>query len=573
MLVFGWGDGGGGPTRDHLEFLRRARDLEGVPRTRIASPVEFFRDLEKRGALEKRYVGELYYQCHRGTYTAQARTKKANRQCEFALREAELWGAAAAALKGFRWPAARMDTAWKAVLLNQFHDILPGSAIERVYQEALAAYDTVLKAAAETTQSAVAKLVRRTPDAATVFNSLSWERTVLAPLPKGFRGAESSDGVALPVQRIDGIAHAEVRVPPCGWTTLRRGKPARAAGDLRATPSLLENEFLRVRFNRKGEVTSIFDKETGREIAAGACNRFCMYKDVPPFADAWDIDSMYPRTPVALEGAARIEALDAGPLVARIRVSRRLRESAMTQTISLRRGSRRVDFATQIDWRESHKMLKVNFPVRIHTSEGVHEIQFGHLRRPNHKSRPFDADRFEVPNHKWSAIAEEDRGFALLNDCKYGVNVDGNSINLTLLKSPLAPDANADKGAQTFTYSFYVWNGSFAECGVVREAYDLNCAPLVVRGAAGEASLFSVDAPNVIVETVKLAEDGSGDVVVRLYEAKRMATRCVLRAAIPFRAATQTDMLEEHPKPLKARNGRIALDFRPFEVKTLRLRA
>jgi alpha-mannosidase len=243
----------------------------------------------------------------------------------------------------------------------------------------------------------------------------------------------------------------------------------------------------------------------------------------------------------------------------------------MTQEISLRGSSRRIDFHTVIDWQERHKLLKVNFPVNVHANEAIHEIQFGHIRRPNHTSRQFDADRFEVSAHKWTALAEENRGCAVLDDCKYGVNVLGNSINLTLLKSALAPDMTADRGCQEFTYAFYAWNGSFADSDVVREAYDLNCPVLVIPGAAGERSLFRVDAPNVIVETVKPAEDGSGDLILRLYECKRMATRCVLTTSLPVAAAEQADMLEEAEAELPCADGEIPLDFRAFEVKTLRL--
>jgi len=229
-----------------------------------------------------------------------------------------------------------------------------------------------------------------------------------------------------------------------------------------------------------------------------------------------------------------------------------------------------VDFETEVDWQESHKLLKVAFPVNIHAHEAIHEIQFGHIRRPNHYSRPFDADRFEVANHKWSALAEENRGFAVLNDCKYGLNVLGNSINLTLLKSAMAPDMTADKGKQVFTYAFYAWNGSLAESDVVRQGYELNCPVVTALGAAGEQSLFSVDAPNVVIEAVKPAEDGSGDVIVRLYESKRMATRCQLATTLPVARAKRTDMLEKALEDVPFANGRVAFDLSPFEVKTIR---
>ncbi len=570
LLPFGYGDGGGGPTRDHLEYLRRAKNLEGLPQTRMASPIEYFKDLEKQGVPAARYVGELYYQCHRGTYTSQARTKRANRKCEFALRETELWSVAARALRGFVVPASQMDASWKKVLLNQFHDIIPGSSIRRVYDEAETAYAEVIDFAADATRRAAKRLAGRGRDLV-VFNSLPWERNVLTPLPKGITGACDMAGSPLPVQTIAGTVFAEARVPSCGWTTIRRQttRPA-LANSLKASASLLENELIRVTFRATGEIAGILDKETGRELAAGPCNSFKMYKDVPSTADAWDIDSMYKATPVPLSESAQIRVLARGPLVAVLKVSRRLNESSLEQEIVLRRNSRRLEFRTVIDWRERHRLLKVAFPVNIHSNEAIHEIQFGHIRRPTHASRQFDADRYEVACQKWSALCEENSGVAILNDCKYGVDVSANSINLTLLRAPLAPDMTADRGRQEFSYAFYAWNGSLMESGLVREAYELNVPVFSVAGKAAAQSLFSVNAPNIMLETVKPAEDGTPDIIVRLYETMRSATQCVLATCLPFKAALETDMLEQKQlgKPV-IRDGKVRLSFRPFEIKTL----
>jgi alpha-mannosidase len=571
IVPFGWGDGGGGPTRDHLEFLRRTRDLEGVPRAEIASPLKFFEIESRRRKDWPVYVGELYYQCHRGTYTSQARTKRGNRFCEFALRDAELWGAAAAVLKHFRYPARTMDVAWRDLLLNQFHDIIPGSSIERVYQEAEALYALVLDTARSTAEAAASRFLRKQAGAITVFNSLSWERNALVPLPAAFRGAEG-DGQPVPTQKVGSTTYAEACVPACGWTTLVRAPAAPpAANTLAVTTTRLENEHLRATLNTRGEISSLLDKATGRELAVTPMNSFRLYQDIPRDYDAWDIDSTYEFKPIPLKEPAVVEVVATGPLVGILRVRRKLNQSEMTQEIRLRRGSRRIEFHTRIQWAESHKLLKVNFPSTIHSDDALHEIQFGHLRRPNHSSRPFDADRFEVPNQKWTAVTESNRGFAVLNDCKYGVDVAGGSINLTLLRAPQAPDMHADQGEQVFTYALYFWNGSFMECDVVREGYELNVQPTLLPGAAGTASLMSVDAPNILIETVKPAVDGSGDVVVRLYESKRAATACILETTLPVKKAYVTDMLEEHPVNLPVRRGTLRLSFRPFEIKTVRL--
>ncbi|MBN1582919.1 MAG: alpha-mannosidase, partial [Anaerolineae bacterium] len=451
-----------------------------------------------------------------------------------------------------------------------------GSSIQRVYEEAEADYAKVVGFAKSVTGDATRALAASADESLTVYNSLSWARKLLVALPDGWHGAKDKDGL-LTTQRIDGEMHVEVTVPSCGWTTITAEDPLAMSSGLKASPALLENDLIRVEFDELGQVTSITDKEAERELAAGLCNEIKMYKDVPTNWDAWDLDSMYEATPVALESAATVTVLEEGPLVAQIQVRRKLHDSEMKQTISLRRGSRRVDFHTVIDWQESHKLLKVNFPVAVYNTEALHEIQFGHIARPTHQSRPFDADRFEVSMHKWTALVEGNRGCAVLNDCKYGVNVDGNSINLTLLKSALAPDMVADKGRQEFTYAFYAWNGTLFESGLVQEGYDLNVEVVTAAGDGGEKTLFAVDAPNVIVETVKPAEDSgvgganAGDIVVRLYESMRTATRCTLSTSLPVSKAVQTNMLEEVEGELVLDEGRVGLDFRPFEIKTVRL--
>jgi alpha-mannosidase len=570
LVPFGFGDGGGGPTRDHIEYVRRMGDLEGVPKTQMAHPLDFFHDLERRGIPDVRYVGELYFQAHRGTYTSQARTKRGNRKSELALREAELWAVAARALNGQQVPLDDLDRIWKLVLLNQFHDIIPGSSIHRVYEEAETSYAQATTEADAIAQAAQSSLT--CGDAAvTVFNSLSWRRQALVPLPAAWPGA-ALDGQVLPTQQIDGQRVARLAVPACGWTTLQPAAAAQANTEaVVATPTLLENALLRVELNVRGEITRLYDKESQRELAAGVCNQFRMYKDVPSGWDAWDIDSTYQATPVALPGQADTQVVASGPLLGRLQVRRTLSNSSLEQTITLEAGSRVVRFDTQIDWQESHKLLKVAFPVAVHANDALYDIQFAYLERPTHGSRQYDRDRFEVPHQKWVALAEANRGCAVLNDCKYGSNTVGHSINLTLLKSALAPDMTADKGQQQFSYAFYAWNGSLDQSGLEQAAYELNCPVTVATGAAGERSLFQVSAPNVLIETVKPAEDGSDDVVVRLYESQRMATRCVLATSLLIGRAAETNMLEQELRPLAIEGGRMALDLRPFEIKTLRL--
>ncbi len=572
LFPFGWGDGGGGPTRDHLEFARRQKDLEGVPYFEITHPLAFFKAQDEAGWPDVTYVGELYFQNHRGTYTSQARTKKLNRRSEFALQSAELWGAAAMTLGSLTFPYAEWDAAWKTVLLNQFHDILPGSSIHRVYEEAEAQLEGVLQTADQMTTAAQQTLIEDQPESLTVFNPLSWPRTTLVTLPDGFEGAADSDGRSLPMQIQDETVIVEVDAPPCGWTSLEKGLTEKTANVIKTGDYFLENDCLRVEFNQWGEICGLFDKIQQRELAAGPCNAMRLYQDIPSAWDAWDIDSMYRQTPVELPEKAQIEITADGPLFGALVIRRQLNNSQMTQTVTLRRGCRQLDFHTSIDWQERHKLLKVNFPLAVQAHEALHEIQFGHLARPTHTSRQLDQDRFEVACQKWSALVEANRGCAILNDSKYGVDVSGNSINLTLLKSALGPDMTADRGTQTFTYAFYCWEGPFFESGLVQAGYELNVPVQVQPGSGGECSLFWVDAPNIILETVKPAEDRSGDLVLRLYESMHTATATRLHSSLPIAAVMTADMLENPIKKINRDESGIPLSFRPFEIKTLRLK-
>ena len=571
IVPFGYGDGGGGATRNHLEFLRRLKDLEGCPRCGIDAPAAFFRNIDT-GKLP-RWVGELYLAGHRGTYTTQARTKKGNRISEIILREAEMWGAVAAVTAGFKFPLTEMNGLWRDVLLNQFHDIIPGSSIAQVYVEAEKAYAQVIDRASAVAGKARSLMVTRDRQAATVFNSLSWNRDAVVKLPPGFTGAVTDDGLPVPVQKHEGAVYGLVRgIPSCGTASVHKAKAGGDVSHVKASAVCLENELLRVRFNKRGEISSIYDKEHRTEFAKAACNAFHLYKDVPSSFDAWDIDSMYKLQEIRLAGTATARACAEGPVFGMVRVTRNIGQSGLEQDIVLRAGSRRIEFRTRVDWRESHKLLKVNFPVTVMAEDALHEIQFGYVRRPTHATRPYDSARFEVCNQKWTALAEENRGAAVLNDCKYGVNVEGSSINLTLLRSPLLPDMTADKGVQEFTYAFYCWAGSFKDSGVIREAYELNVPAAVIPGKSPSVSLFSVSDPAVVIETIKPAEDGSGDLVVRLYETTRSSVGCTLTTSLPVTHVVETNMLERTLRKLKCKAGQISLSFRPFEIKTLRIK-
>lgn len=576
LTQFGHGDGGGGSNRDDLEFMRRLGNLEGVPKTKHGSPIDFFEDQIEKGIPDAKYVGELYYPAHRGTYTTQAIIKKLNRKAEIGFREAELWGAAAELLFNRYYPHEDLDRLWKVLLLHQFHDILPGSSIHRVHEEAQLELKELNQNVYDMASDARDAITDDDASGVTVFNSLSWPRKELVALPAGVRGIADENGAVMPVQLYEGVRYAEVEAPSMGWSTYRAEEAeapgAPAAPAVLATESRLENEWIALEINERGELTTIFDKETGAEWAADRCNVMRMYRDQNSDFDAWEIDRRYRLAPIELKKNAKVSVTANGPLLANIRVERELNQSTLIQDIRLCAGSRRVEFHTTIHWREKNKLLKVDFPVRIHANESLQEIQFGYVKRPNHASRPHDADRYEVVQHKWSALAEANRGFALLNDCKYGISVNDNTMSLTLLRAPTWPDETSDQGTHHFTYGFTFWNGAFLGSPVVREAYELNYPVSLVSGGSREAqSLLSVDQANVITETIKLAEDGSGDWIVRLYESKGASVACELHFGLSVAAVYEANMLEEKMAELPREGEEVSLQFRPFEVKTIRL--
>jgi len=321
--------------------------------------------------------------------------------------------------------------------------------------------------------------------------------------------------------------------------------------------------------NALGEIVECEYK--GRRCIGRRGNELRLYKDVPRKFDAWDIDSMYEMQRVEMGFDATMEIIEQTAHRCAVKVVRRFGKSVIEQEIALEAGATRIDFITHVNWQETHRLLKAAFATGVHAHEAINEIQFGYVKRPTHRSRPYDADRFEVCNHRYTALCDENSGAAVLNESKYGVSTEGDEIALTLLRAATCPDLNADKGEHDFTYSYYVWDGPFMDSGVVREGYELNVPVSKAAGHAQAYSLLSVDAPNVIIDTVKLAEDGSGDMIVRLYESKHADTKAMLTFGFAAKKAQICDMLENGQEKLLVRGGGVEIGMRAFEVKTIRV--
>ena len=333
----------------------------------------------------------------------------------------------------------------------------------------------------------------------------------------------------------------------------------------------MENALVKATVNKRGEVTSFVLKESGREFASGEMNRFRLFKDVPRRWDGWDIDSNYVYQEIDGAYDIKVEPVESG-IEAVLKVTGKLLDSTYTQYICLAKDSKTIEFKTEVDWKELHRLLKVGFPVDVYAENAINEMQFGYVERPTHRSRLYDKERFEVCNHRYTALKDNSHGAAVLNDCKYGISVNGNSMELTLLRSGACPDLRTDNRVHNFTYAFTAWEGDFASADVVKEAYALNAPVAVVAGGALDASYLSVDNDNIIIDTVKMAEDGSGDIIVRLYESKKAAVTAKLSASFTKKfKAYSCDMLENKEEKLKVENGTIALDFKAFEIKTVRL--
>jgi alpha-mannosidase len=567
LMLFGIGDGGGGPGEEHLERLAREADLAGLCPVVQQPAKAFFDHIAADGERYPTWSGELYLERHQGTYTTQGRIKRFNRKLELALRELELAAAIAASFAGMAYPHARLERIWKEVLLYQFHDILPGSSIARVYDEATPRYEALLKETEALTASGDAALASRIDGSragrpVVVVNSLSWERSEWLRLAGSWvKAAVPPLGYAV----VDAAARAGFDAP-----TVLAPADSMPAGD----GARLENDKLRLLFNGDGSIRSCFDKEHGREVlAAGAAgNVLAIYRDV---GDAWDIPMDYrDRAPqhLALEAAEPI--LD-GPRAA-LSQTYRFGASVLRQEVVLFAGSRRVDFVTSVDWHETERMLRTSFPVDVKASEAICDIQFGSIRRPTHCNTPADLAKFEVCAHKWVDLSDRGYGVALLNDCKYGHHLRGNILDLNLLRSPGYPDPTADRGRHRFTYSLYPHAGDHVAGGVARAGYELNVPLRPLAGAPGIGPLpaaqswLQPEASDIVIETVKAAEDGNG-LIVRLYEAAGASTHIVLRCGFALAAAAATDLIEENPVPVEFAERELRLELRPFDILTLRL--
>ncbi|XP_061577780.1 alpha-mannosidase 2C1 [Cololabis saira] len=562
--LFGYGDGGGGPTQLMLDRLRLVQDTDGLPKVQMSTPDRLFSQLRAESALLCTWSGELFLELHNGTYTTQAQIKRENRQCETLLHDVEVASSLALCRnRTFLYPQEKLQQLWRLLLLNQFHDVIPGSCVGVVVDDALKYYNDIRSDGSVLLREACEALGPKGSSVG-VFNSLPWERHEVVQIQDG----TDKPGLAL------------VRAPSVGASPVIDIQPVTAVSvTLQADGTvLMENGILKAAINRDGTLASLCLIGSNRETISDGCvgNQFVMFDDVPLYWDAWDVMDYHLQTrkPVS-EVVQPAHVVSSGGLRGSVGFTLRISDkSVVTQEIVMDAMCPYIKFDTKVEWAESHKFLKVEFPVRVRSPNATYEIQFGHLQRPTHRNTSWDWARFEVWGHKWADLSEHNFGVALLNDSKYGYSVHENTMTLSLLRSPKAPDATADMGTHQFTYAVMPHSKSFQEASVIQCAYNLNfplrliqCSPDTVPWSA-----FSVPEP-VILETVKQTEEGKGMLVLRLFESHGSSVTVTLRTTIPVREAWHCDLLErrQSTQPAHVTPEGIALDFTPFQIVTLLL--
>ena len=555
LMLFGYGDGGGGPTPRMLEVLRRVGDLQGVPRTAQRSSDEFFDRLEKDATHLPVMVGELYFEYHRGTYTSQAAVKHGNRKGEWLLHDVEFLATAAARLKGAAYPRAEVDRLWQLLLLNQFHDILPGSSITEVYRDAARDHAEIAAAGGRLRAAALSDLFGGAGQgtAAVPVNTLPFARREVAAQPGG--ALVFVDAPAYGAGRVVADAPDAVRV-------------TREAGGV-----TLENAHLRAVLGADGSLVSLLEKSGGREAMSAPGNRLDLYDDHPTNYDAWDVDPFYLETRQPCPPASAWEVTTETPLRAEVVFERAVgAASHARQTVRLDAAARRLEFHLRVDWQETHRFLKVAFPVGVRAMNATYEMQFGCVERPTHHTNSFDLAKYEVPGHKWADLSEPGFGVALLSESKYGFSTLGDTMTLSLLRAPKYPDPQADVGRHEFAYAVMPHAGGWREAGVVAEAHRFNVPVLWAAGGGDGRSLASCDDPNLVLDTVKLAEDDEAAAVVRLYECHGARGRAALRFGWKVSRAAFCNLLEaESGEACVTADGAVEVPYGPFQIVSLKL--
>ncbi|MCL2507729.1 MAG: glycosyl hydrolase-related protein [Oscillospiraceae bacterium] len=592
LCSYGYGDGGGGPTREMLENGRRM--AKGVPGCPVVKQ-EFSRDYFDRLAAEvkgnknlPKWVGELYLEFHRGTLTAQARNKKYNRKNELLYHDVETLCEMANALKGDEYPSDDILEAWKIILLNQFHDIIPGSSIAAVYEDSKEQYEAILASGRQLAKKAVESLavfVNLEADSLVVFNTLGFDRddVVITDMPTCCDCFTITDeaGVEMAWQKsFDGkLVFFAKGVPAKGYKAYAiKASDKKNAGSVNADLSGAETKFYSLKFDENMNITSLVHKESGRETVpeGEVLNRLIAYEDRPHNHEAWDVKCFYDEKFWFVDNVDSKEVVESGAVRTVVKVTRTFNLSKIEQFFIFYADIARVDIGYVLDWKEKHIILKTDNPVDVNASKATFDIQFGNIERTTHNNTTWDFAQFEVCGHKWADLSDNSFGLSILNDCKYGWTVKEGRIKPTLLRCATSPNHLQDREVHEFTFALYPHSGAVAASGVVNEGYSLNVPMYCAFAQANTGKLpaaysfVKADADNIVIETVKKAED-SNCAVVRVYETWNRKTPCRLTFGSKIRSAAICNLLEEKDEELMMDSGSLELTFKPFEIKTVKV--
>ncbi|MEO1746709.1 MAG: glycoside hydrolase family 38 C-terminal domain-containing protein [Pseudomonadota bacterium] len=592
IVAYGYGDGGGGPTRELIETAHILKDMPGVPNVCPGTVREFFEGIEATCAPDLPvWNGELYLELHRGTLTSESRTKRNNRKSEFVLHDTEFLSAFAAIVGGFHYPHDKLTECWERVCLNQFHDILPGTAIEEVFHDAERDYLFVRDTLEDIREKAIGHLAALLPEetAAVAINPspFSADRVGYLPGPDTPPLKNLATGETIAMQKVYGGTLIDLAALPCygvqalGLVDDDGGQPATKPDGVTIHQDddgiRIETPLLEVIIGAHGELTRVFDKQAGRDaIKPGETgNQLLVFEDRPMTWDAWDIDVFYEDRSERITDLQKIEVIEEGPLRASVLIERKYRSSTIRQRICVYAHTKRIDFATRVDWYETHTLLKAAFPVDILSPRATFDIQWGNVERNTHRNSSWDFARFESVAQKWADLSEGNFGVALLNNCKYGYDIRDDVMRITLVKSATMPNPHADQGEHLVTYSLMPHRGNWRN-GVQAAAYDLN-DPVIVRGLVGgegdqaEMALARTDQPYAVIETIKQAEDGRG-IIVRMYECERSRGKVTVHFGVRMASVNVVNILEHdaEPVPLTGDGAAVEVYLKPFEIISLR---
>lgn len=584
LISYGYGDGGGGVNRDLLERRRRIDKIPGLPSLETSTAGEFFRDLKETVKNTDRYVhtwdGELYLEYHRGTYTSQGYNKRMNRKMELLYRKAE-WLTAMHAVQSKKLELAKQEKlteGWKLILTNQFHDIIPGSSIHEVYEDSRKDYAKVEAIGTEVINDYFQDSLDEAKDVWTVYNDSGWNRDEIVAIPAAKAGKfVDGDGNVLETQCEKDVTYVQVKnVPAMGHRAVFfRGEDQTgeetSVSPFKVNGRKIETPFYQMIINEQGQIEKLYDKEYGRNVLAPneRGNVLQMFEDKPLDNDAWDIDIYYQQKMREVTDLVKWEVKECGSLRLVIGLMWKYMNTTIEQDMVLYAADRRIDFRTKVDFQERQQLLKAAFPVDIRTTYATYDIQYGNVRRPNHWNTSWDQARFESVGHRFADLSERNYGVALLNDCKYGYDVKGNLLRLSLLRSGKQPDHIQDVGEHVFTYSLLPHTGDIVSGGVVVSAHALNNPMLICEGKEEktEDTFMTIDNPQVEIDAVKKSEDGKY-LVVRFHDYAGSSQKVTVKPNFCFRSWSEGDLRERRIGEICG-DDEVTMTLHPYEIKTV----